>query len=86
MTTEEKSPRFMRANCQKIKYIYDPTLQMELAKTSFSILVKNRSKIIKKLKLKKINLGVHYKSILEFSLIIKKNLSKDARTCLFQKI
>ena len=51
----------------------------------FSILVKNRSKIIKKLKLKKINPGYITNQFLNF-LIIKKNLSKDARTCLFQKI
>ena len=52
MTTEEKSPRFMRANCQKIKYIYDPTFKWS-SRHLFSILVKNRSKIIKKLKLKR---------------------------------
>ena len=42
----------------------------------FSILVKNRSKIIKKLKLKKINPGVHYKSILEFSYYKKKSFKR----------
>ena len=43
----------------------------------FSILVKNRSKIIKKLKEKKINPGVHYKSILEFSYYKKKSFKRS---------
>ena len=43
----------------------------------FSILVNNRSKIIKKLKEKKINPGVHYKSILEFSYYKKKSFKKS---------
>ena len=45
----------------------------------FSILVKNRNNIIKRLKEKNINPGVHYKSILDFSYYKKKNYIKKSK-------
>ena len=45
----------------------------------FSILVKNRNNIIKRLKKKNINPGVHYKSILDFSYYKKKNYIKKSK-------
>ncbi|MDC0364660.1 DegT/DnrJ/EryC1/StrS aminotransferase family protein [Candidatus Pelagibacter sp.] len=43
----------------------------------FSILIKNRSKMIQKLKENNIHPGVHYKSILEFSFYKKKKFKKS---------
>ena len=36
MTTEEKSHSIYESKCQKIKYIYDPTLQMEFKTSIFN--------------------------------------------------